>query len=81
MFSGQQIFFSPNPAITVKHLSVSNAQAFDQPVLAYDDAGENPLVIITADSQSASQPINFVEVTVTEYLVDCGIGHRAATAN
>ncbi len=88
-----QTFFSPNPAVTVKLtylladtqlrsiFPVPNAQAFDQPVLAYYDAGENPLVIITADSQSASQLVNFVGVTMTGYLVDCGIGPCASIAN
>ena len=88
-----QIFFSPNPALTVKltYLSadtqlrsifpVPNGQAFDHSVLAYYDAGENPLVIITADSQSASQLVNFVGLTMTGYLVDCGIGPCAAIAN
>ncbi len=88
-----QIFFSPNPALTVRltYLSadtqlrsifpVPNGQAFDHSVLAYYDAGENPLVIITADSQSASQLVNFVGLTMTGYLVDCGIGPCAAIPN
>jgi hypothetical protein len=88
-----QMFFNPPAAVTVtltnlvdytqlrSIFSVPNPQAFDQPVLVYYDAGENPLVIITTDSQSDSQLQNFVGVTMTGYLVDCSIGPCAAIAN
>lgn len=60
---------------------VPNSQAFDQPVLAYYDAGENPLVIITADPQlEIFEPTKFAGVTLTGYLVDCNIGPCAAIA-
>jgi hypothetical protein len=86
-----QIFFNPPTAVTVlltnlvaytqlrSIFPVPNAQAFDQPVLVYYDAGENPLLIITSDSDS--QLDNFVGLTLTGYLVDCSIGPCAAIAN
>jgi hypothetical protein len=84
-----QIFINPPTAATVMLTNlvaytllrsifpVPNAQALDQPVLVYYDAGENPLVIITSDSQLD----NFVGLTMTGYLVDCSIGPCAAIAN
>lgn len=61
---------------------VPNSQAFDQPVLVYYDAGENPLVIITTDPQSEFfEPTKFGGVTLTGYLVDCNIGPCAAIAD
>ncbi len=87
-----QVFFGDSPTavtVTLTYLvsdaqmlsifPVPNSQAFDQPVLAYYDAGENPMVIITTDPQSEFvQPTKFVGVTLSGYLVDCNIGPCAA---
>ena len=90
-----QVFFGNSPTavtVTLTNLTadtqlrsifpVPNSQAFEHTVLAYYDAGENPLVIITTDPQlEILQPSNFVGVTMTGYLVNCNIGSCAAIAN
>ncbi len=85
-----QVFFDSPTAVTVtltvltadtqlrSIFPVPNPQAFDHSVLAYYDAGENPMVVITTDAQSFSRPTNFVGVTLTGYLVDCNIAPCAA---